>query len=292
MTTGETPPDPYLFSASDSENDIDELLARYEGLSIEEALSLGPEIKELTPSIDEIIPGEGRKLISTLRSYGLSDRLADKADRLIHEEGRLIVNFSNEHAPINKGIEVVTTPDSVDVIVGARTLRTFISDALHSIGPVGGDDEICFARDTGVKMIYSCALLLGLLEVNGITENKATRTSESLRNLMLIGKNPEFEEALTTRQYMGLFPYRLAARLAIERLHAISTEFFDGNSINGDQVVKRYDHLRRQSLNAIREGSVSDGTFMDIATAMPLSEDNTVEFMSNLQATMKQNGYI
>ncbi|MDZ7744780.1 MAG: hypothetical protein U5K77_03445 [Candidatus Saccharibacteria bacterium] len=258
--------------------------------SVEDIISLPDDIEPNVPDLKELVAGEGEYIVASLASYGLEQAWVEKLDRLVHDSDRLHVIFENDAlGALKTGVDAVRVRDEkVEVSVAASTLRAFISDAYHSIKPIGDNSDLCFARDAGIKMLYTYAVSLGVTSSLGINDLHAELKQDShIRKFLTIGKDDEFSDT-DTEQYAAFLPYRVASRLSIDRLESMCAKFFDADSDAAGEVVQEYAENRQRALRMLKSASYAGFSLVDLASAYPLSNDATRQFVQDMPGALRQ----
>ncbi len=265
---------------------------RYEDSLYEEVVTLEHALQLDTQNsgeeIRQIITGEGEVCIGLFRNYGLPSETANKLDTAIHDTKAIGVRFFPETVEVPTYIQPVTYENSTVVDMNAQTLGVFISDAVHSIRPLGGDEEIRMARDAGVKMAYTFALSLGIVDRLGLSWLESFSDNPEVNDLLNIGIEDIPES--TRQDYSRFLPHRVAARLAIDRLFIAADEMFDNDEYATD-VVEEYKMHRRIALKYVR-ATAYGFSMVDLATLMPLEPDDMKYLAQKLPVLSKHLGRI
>lgn len=246
--------------------------------TIEDALRL--DIKESTPSLNGIVGGEGVALTRLVASYGLEAAMVDDLGKILTSTDTFVFKSAPSGNPgiISGADAIFEDPETniTNVYIAPNMIRNFILDAIHTLEPVGGDDEISFARDTGVKMACTYALTLLCFELQ--RQRAGTVASPKAEELFQVGH--EEVPHLSNDQYSEFLPHRLAARLAIDRLAQIVTTEYDVTEAH--ERVELYGFHRQRAFANLRTASLGGLSMIDIATVRPLSIPATQEFFGLL----------
>lgn len=262
----------------------DQAFGGFEFPRIRDAIAI-PEVEDETPAIGELLKDEAKALVEIVSDFGLPN---ENVNRLITFFDRPdLFNFTSgpigEHGQIGNGEEITVNPATGEttIYIAPNVVRNFATDATHAIFPVGGDKEIAFARDTGVKMAGTYALSMLCVEV--LRRQTAYADPELVADLFDTGH--EDLPGLDEEMYTSFLPYRLAARLAITRLARLVTVHYGFE--DGIEVAQEYSKLRQRAFDAVQRASYGPYSFDDMGTAYPLSEESAEAFMQKLPNVTK-----
>lgn len=253
--------------------------------TIQDAIAL-PGLEPEAPEVGELLKDEAKALVSIVQDFGLPEQNVDRL--IMFFERPNLFNFvsspANDQGQVSLGESIVVNPATGETTVNLapQIVHNFIADAREAITPVNGDQEIIFARDTGVKMAGMYALSMLCFEV--LKRQTAHADPKAVADLFDTGHEdmPKLDDAL----YANFLPYRLAARLAITRLARLVTLRYGYE--DGIEVPKKYGLLRERAFSGLQRASYGGSfSFDDMATARPLSEDSTAQFMRKLPRVTK-----
>lgn len=247
--------------------------------TIDEAIAI-PDAEPEIPDIGELLQDEAKELVNIVRDFGLPEQNVERLAMFFEHPDlfKFVTGPVEGQSQIGNGETITTNPATgeTEVYIAPHVVRNFITDATHAIFPVDGDQEIVFARDTGVKMAGTYALSMLCFEVLRRRTEHADQTVVS----DLFDTGHEDMPGLDDEMYAEFLPHRLAARLAIVRLARLVTLRYGFE--DGFETVNNYTKLRQRAFDAVQRASYGPPSFDDMATAYPLSEASTEEFLTKL----------
>lgn len=240
-----------------------------------------PEGERNAAELKTIISGEGSVLINTLQVYGLQYEHANRMDEAIHDTEAVVVRFSQDEKSALEPVRAISVDGRTMATVSANALRVVITDTLHAVRP-GFREDFRFISDTGVKMAYDYALSLCVLERMGYSWLREQYIDDKqVRELLAIGK--EDVPDLPNSSYADFLPYRIAMRLAIDRLENLCREYFFNSPELAEEMSAVYLDIRRVALHAAVTTSHNPSlSLVDIASMFPLDRDDMKLFFSGL----------
>lgn len=270
-------PDSPIFS---NENVAEQAFGGLDYATVDEAIALPELHQEYSATFGDIASGESMALVGLVESYGLpAENVARLAALFTHSDRFTFISSPIGNQAFMRDAEafvVDTETGRTDVYIAPNMVGNFITDAMHTIEPIDGNEEIAFARDVGVKM--ACVYALTILCFEVLRQQTEGASSQQLTDLFEIGH--EDVPMLDSEGYADFLPHRMAARLAIDRLSQIMSKSYD--TLEGQEAVEKYVDHRRRAFETLKRVSLGRFSMIDMATVLPLSVENTQEFLTVL----------